>query len=82
MLVSSSTIEYWDGASWIPATIYDSATGSTTITEIDGLTSGSAGYIQQDVSLSTYYLVKVSYSYDLVDDSTQITANFQYTPLP
>ena len=76
------TIEYWDGASWIPATIYDSATGSTTISEIDGLTSGSAGYIQQDVSLSTYYLVKVSYSYDLVDDSTQITANFQYTPLP
>jgi hypothetical protein len=76
------TIEYRDGASWIPATIYDSPTGPSTITEIDGLTSGSAGYIQQDVSLSTYYLVKVTYSYDLVDDSTQITTNFQYTPLP
>lgn len=76
------TIEYWDGASWIPATIYDSPTGPTIISEIDGLISGSVGYVQQGVSLSLYYIVKVTYSYDLVDDSTQITADFQYTPLP
>lgn len=75
-------VDYWTGAAWAPATLYDSATGPTTITEIDGLIPGAVGYIQQGVSTTTYYLVKVNYSYDLVDDTTQITATFQYTPLP
>lgn len=76
------TVDYWTGAAWTSVTLYDSATGITTITEIDGLSVGAAGYIQQAVSTTTYYLVKVTYSYDLVDDATQITTTFQYTPLP
>ena len=76
------TVDYWTGAAWASATLYDSATGPTTITEIDGLSAGAAGYIQQAVSTTTYYLVKATYSYDLVDDTTQVTATFQYTPLP
>jgi hypothetical protein len=76
------TIDYWTGAAWVPAILYDSATGLTTITEIDGLSVGAAGYIQQGVSTTTYYLVKGIYSYDMVDDTTQVTATFQYTPLP
>ncbi len=76
------TVDYWTGAAWAPATLYDSATGPTTITEIDGLSAGAAGYIQQGVSTTSYYLVKATYSYDLVGDTTQITATFQYTPLP
>ena len=76
------TVDYWTGAAWAPATLYDSATGPTTITEIDGLSAGAAGYIHQAVSTTTYYLVKATYSYDLVDDTTQVTATFQYTPLP
>jgi len=76
------TVDYWTGAAWAPATLYDSATGTTTVTEIDGLSAGVAGYIHQPVSITTYYLVKATYSYDLVDDTTQITATFQYTPLP
>lgn len=76
------TVDYWTGITWAPATLYDSATGPTTIAEIDGLTPGATGYIQQGVSSTTYYLVKVNYSYDLVDDTTQITTTFQYTPLP
>ena len=29
-----------------------------------------------------YYLVEVTYSSDLVDETTQVTVTFQYTPLP
>jgi hypothetical protein len=76
------TIDYWSGFGWVSAILYDSATGSTTITEIDGLSAGASGYIHQDVSTTVYYLVKATYSYDVVDDTTQITTTFQYTPLP
>jgi hypothetical protein len=76
------TVDYWTGAEWAPATLYDSATGTITITEINGLSVGASGYIHQAVSTTIYYLVKATYSYDLVDDTTQITATFQYTPLP
>jgi hypothetical protein len=75
------TVDYWDGDSWETATLYNAATGSTTVTEIDGLTTTS-GYIHQTVSTTTYYLVKVTYSYDLGDDTNQVTATFQYTPFP
>jgi hypothetical protein len=75
------TVNYWTGAAWASATLYDSNTGSTTITEIDGLSAGDAGYLHQTASADVYYLVEVTYSYDLVDTTTQVTANFQYTPL-
>ena len=76
------TVDFWTGASWASAIIYDSASGATSISEIDGLSASAVGYIHQDVSTLTYYLVKATYSYDLVDDTTQTTATFQYTPLP
>lgn len=74
-------VDYWDGDSWEPTTLYNAATGSTTVTDIDGLTT-TAGYVHQAVSTTTYYMVTVTYSYDLVDTNTDVTATFQYTPLP
>lgn len=78
------TLERWNstGSAWEPENLYDAATGSTTISYIDGLTGGAAGYVHQSASATEYYLVKVTYSYNLVDETTQVTATFQYTPLP
>jgi hypothetical protein len=76
------TVEYWNGSAWDAETLYDAATGSGTKSYIDGLTSGDFGYIHQGTLETTYYLLKVVYSYDLTDEATQITATFQYTPLP
>jgi hypothetical protein len=76
------TVKHWNGSAWDAETLYDAATGSITKSYIDGLTSGDFGYIHQDTLETTYYLLKVVYSYDLTDETTQITATFQYTPLP
>lgn len=75
------TVLYWTGSAWSPATLYTSATGSITMSYIDGTTS-TPGYIQQAVSTSMYYLVAITYSYNLVDSTTPISVNLQYTPLP
>jgi hypothetical protein len=75
------TVNYWTGTAWTSAILYNSPTGSTMISAINGLTTGAAGYIQQSGTTTTYYLVKVTYSYNLVADTTPITAIFQYTPL-
>ena len=76
------TVSYWvAGTGWVSAQLYDSATGGSPISSIDGLTT-NAGYIQQAASNDVYYLVQVTYSYDLVDTTTPVTATFQYTPLP
>ena len=74
------TVSYDASGSWVSATLYDSSEGGSTITEIDGLTT-TAGYIQHPASADRYYLVEVAYSYDLVDTTTAVTADFQYTPL-
>lgn len=76
------TARYWTGATWADETLYSGATGLTTKSYIDGLTPGDAGYVHQDTSETTYYLIKVTYSYDLVDEIAQVTVTFQYTPLP
>jgi len=75
-------VKYWTGAAWADETLYDAPTGSTTKAYINGLTAGDAGYIHQSLSTTRYYLIKVTYSYDLVDETTQVTVTFQYTPLP
>ncbi|MEM2995388.1 MAG: hypothetical protein QXI91_05170 [Candidatus Bathyarchaeia archaeon] len=75
-------VKYWDGSTWADETLYANPTGSTTKPYIDGLTAGDVGYIHQDLSTIKYYLIKVTYSYDKVDETTQVTVNFQYTPLP
>lgn len=76
------TTRFWTGAAWADETIYDAATGSTVKSYIDGLSAGDAGYIHQDVSTTRYYLIRVNYSYDLVDETAQVTVTFQYTPTP
>lgn len=76
------TVKNWNGSAWDAETLYDAATGSSTKSYIDGLTSGDFGYIHQGTLETTYYLLKVVYSYDLTDETTQITATFEYTPLP
>jgi hypothetical protein len=76
------TVMYWDGSGWTSAQLYDSATGGSTITSIDGTTT-NAGFIRQASGTSTtYYLVQVTYSYDQVALLGSVTATFQYTPLP
>jgi hypothetical protein len=76
------TAKYWNGSAWADEALYDADTGSTTKPYINGLTSGDAGFIHQGTSTMRYYVIVVTYSYDLVDDTAFITATFQYTPLP
>ena len=77
------TVLFWNAtdSSWDNATLYDAPTGGSTKSYIDGLTS-DYGYVQQSVSTSRYYLMKVTYSYDLVETTTVITVSFNYIPLP
>ena len=77
------TVMYWQsGSGWASAQLYDSETGGSAISSIDGTTT-NAGFIRQTSGTgTTYYLVQVTYSYDLVDTTTAVTATFQYTPLP
>ena len=76
------TVKYWTGSSWANETLYASPSGSTTKPYIDGLTAGDAGYVHQTFSTIKEYLIRVQYSYDLTDETTQITVSFRYTPLP
>jgi hypothetical protein len=77
------TVMYYDsGSGWTSAQLYDSATGGSTITSIDGRTT-NAGFIRQAAGTgATSYLIRVTYSYDIVGTTTAVTADFQYTPLP
>jgi len=75
------TVLYWTGSAWALSTLYNAATGSSSIPYIDGTTS-TPGYIHQDISTSTYYLVAITYSYNLVDLTSPYTVNLKYTPLP
>jgi hypothetical protein len=77
------TLMYYDTTSgWISAQLYNSPTGGTPIGSIDGRTT-NAGFIQQVAGIGARsYLIRVTYSYDLVATTTPVTATFQYTPLP
>ena len=70
----------WVG-SWSAVTIYDQPSGVGTKPFIDGLTN-DFGYIQQSGVASTFYLLNMTYSYDLVDTTTAFNVTFSYTPLP
>ena len=76
------TIEYWSGVAWVSGTLYSAATGSTTKSYINGLSAWDFGYVHQDLSTTRYYLIKVTYSYDKVGETTQVASIFQFTPLP
>ncbi len=74
-LIWNASVSAWDNA-----TLYDAPTGGIPKAFIDGLTN-DFGYIQQSPSLTRYYLITVTYSYDLVASTTAITVDFVYTPL-
>lgn len=74
--------KYWNGLTWTDEPLYDTASGSTTKSYINGLTPGDAGYIHQGTTTTRYYAIIATYSYDLVDETNLVTATFQYTPLP
>jgi hypothetical protein len=78
------TVMFWNSTSsaWQDETLYANATGSTTKAYIDGLISGDHAYVHHAASLTRYYLIKVTYSYDLVDETDSVTVTFEYTPLP
>jgi len=76
------TAKYWSGSAWEDETLYVDPTGGTTKSYIDGLAVGDAGYIHQTTSTTRYYLIKVTYSYDIVDETTSMTVTFRYTPTP
>ena len=77
-------VKWWNttAAAWEDATLKDAETGGLDKSFIDGLTAGDVGYIQHAASTTTCYLIWVTYSYDLVDTTTDVTVTFQYTPLP
>jgi hypothetical protein len=70
------------GGSWVAETLYTNPTGTSTTASINGLDQGAVGYIHQGLSTTKYYVIQVTYSYDLVDTTTPITATFQFTPFP
>jgi hypothetical protein len=76
------TIEYWNNVAWASGTLYNAATGSTAKPYINGLTAGDFGYVHHDLSTTRYYLIKVTYSYDKVGETTQVAAAFKFTPIP
>ena len=77
------TVSFWNAtdSSWDDATLYNAQTGGSAKSYIDGLTN-DYGYIRQSVSTSRYYLIKITYSYDLLETTTAISVDFNYTPLP
>jgi hypothetical protein len=77
------TVMYYDSTTgWTLEQLYDAPTGGNPISSINGLTT-NAGFIQQASGAgATSYLIRVTYSYDIVATTTPVTATFQYTPLP
>jgi hypothetical protein len=76
------TVRSSTGESWGTETLYTASTGGTTKASIDGLTQSDAAYIHQAVSTTKYYEIQVTYSYDKVNETSQIPVTFQFTPLP
>lgn len=76
------TVKFWTGNGWADEILYAAPTGEQTKPYIDGLVPGDAGYVRQALSTTRYYLIKVTYSYDIVDETEHATVTFNYTPLP
>ena len=76
------TIYKWSGSNWAQETLYLAPTGVTTTPSFDGTTPDACAYIHQTTSTTSYYLIKVTYSYDKQDTTTANTATFNYTPMP
>ena len=76
------TVRSSTGGAWGAETLYAASTGGGTKASIDGLTPSDAAYIHQATSTTKYYEIKVTYSYDKVDDPTPIPVTLRFTPLP
>jgi hypothetical protein len=76
------TVRSSTGSDWGPETIYSASTGTSTKDSINGLTLGDAAYIHQTTFTTKYYEVKVTYSYDLLDDNSAVPITLRLTPLP
>jgi hypothetical protein len=77
------TVKSWTGLTWNDIAIYDAPTGGSAKSFIRGTNAtNDFGYVQHPVSTSTFYVICVTYSYDLVDTIDVVTVTFQYTPLP
>ena len=76
------TIRSSTGGAWGDETLYAASTGGTTKASVDGLLEGDAAYIHQESTTTKYYEIKVTYSYDKVDETSQIGVTFRFTPLP
>ena len=78
------TVKQWKlGTGWVNVTLYDAATGGSTKDFIRGTNAtNDFGYVRQSGIASMYYVICVTYSYDIVDTLSQVTVTFQYTPLP
>jgi len=77
-------VKYWNIATdtWDYDQLYESATGLATKSWINGLDATDVGYIHQALSSTVYYLVEVTYTYDISNlaQFTQETATFEFTP--
>jgi len=78
-------VKYWvDGTpgSWQYADLFESAKGSVPKTWINGGDAIDIGYVYQGPSLTRYYILEVTYTYDISDeaDFAQETAVFEFTP--
>lgn len=76
------TVQSSTGDAWGAETLYAASTGGTTKVAVNGLIQGDVAYIHQTTSSEKYYEVKVTYSYDKVDDNTPIPVYLRLTPLP
>jgi hypothetical protein len=70
------------GDAWSSETLYSAATGTTTKAAINGLIQDEVAYIHQAASTTKYYEVKVTYSYDQVDNTAPISVDLQLIPFP
>ena len=75
------TVKQWVAGSWVDIDIYDAPTGGSIKSFISGITN-DFGYVQHPAGNSAFYVICVTYSYDLVDATAVVTVIFQYTPLP
>jgi hypothetical protein len=76
------TVSSSSGGAWGAETLYAASTTGTTKAAVNGLVQDDVAYIHQTTSATKYYEIKVTYSYDLVDDNTAIPVHLQLVPLP
>lgn len=75
------TVKQWVGGAWVSINLYNAPTGGSIKPFINGKTN-DFGYVQHPAGNNAFYVICVTYSYDLVDTIAGVSVTFQYTPLP